>query len=212
MQDDYQRMLDNYRKQFADYTMTEHGAEPARIFHLRKPGWGGMEGVDIVFLGSDTVDRIVITGDLCPNDNQGCVSNVRYGLGWFARPQGGKYLCGRFLRETWVPECALAGLRDALAEQRRILAEDEPDANERRDVEKRIGALEEAIEAAALGDSDDPTRSAEAFSDWWCDTFNDGPEDTGYGYDPRDEALLVVIHETFVRLYAAHRRTTTEAA
>jgi hypothetical protein len=200
-------LLGGYRANFADYTMTKRGVEPAIVYQLRKPGYGGMEGVDVVLLGGDGVaERIIVTGDLCPNDNQGCASNIGYGLGWFAGKSSGQYLCSKFLRTTWVPEVARAALRDRLAEEEKE-ADESGSMCDRADAKTRAAKLAEAIEnVEENGDSiDDPTRSAEAFYELWTDVYQDGPEDTGFDYDPRSAALLIAIQEAFARLYWAAR-------
>lgn len=204
----FTQRLDEFRAQLADYTLTEMGAEPARIFLLRKPEGGAMEGVDIAFLGGPGLgERIIITGDLCPLLH-GCVSNIGYGIGWFAGRKSDAYLCEKFLRKVWVPEQALAALKDRLAEEEREereLGDDPVRAQERINAMARIQKLTEAIEEIG-GDPSDacaPTRSAEAFCDLWVDIYGDTPEDIGFGYAPRDAALLVAIQEAFARLYEA---------
>ena len=201
--------LARYRASFADYTMVKHGAEPAIIYQLRKPGHGGMDGVDLILLGGEHVgQRIVVTGDLSPNDNQGCQSNLGYGLDWFAGRCSDHYLCEKFFRKVWVPDLARAELRERLVEEQQEAADDEGNnAKARAELRERVEKLEEAVEHVEEdGDSiDDPTRSAEAFHDLWVDVYHDGPEGMGYGYDPRSAALLVAIQETFSRLYWAAR-------
>ena len=203
-------LLASYRKQFANYTLTELGAWPVRVYQLRKPGHGGMEGVDVLVMGGGQVpERIVVTGDLAPNDNQGCVSNVGYGLDWFAGRKSDDYLCGKFLRREWVPEIARAALKDRLEEEQKDAADENLDSLDRAAAKTRAEKLAEAMED--FGESTDPTRSAEAFHELWSDVYDDTPEDTGFGYDPRSAALLVAIQETFARLYWDTREAEEQA-
>lgn len=211
-QPSFATFLATYRKQFSDYTLTELGAAPARVFLLRKPEWERMEGVDIVFLGSDDgrgplAQRIVITGDLCPARNDGCASPPGYTLGWLRGATSHDYLCSNFLRERWVPANALDVLKDARDEVVRELAEDGLSGRDEECAKVRLRKLREAIEEAG----DEPencgtTRSAEAFCDLWIEVFGTSPEDEGVGYDPRDVALLVAIQEAFARLYEEHEK------
>ena len=214
----FEAKLTRYRAHFAPYTLTMLGAWPARLFQLRKPGEPRCGGVDIVVLGGDGVEeRILVTGDLCPSDN-GAISVVGYGLGWFAGRASGDYLCGVFVHKVWVPERARAALRDTLAEAQKDLSEhEEGDAREpcsdarcatyKTRLTERIAKLTEAVASFTEhpGSIDDPTRSASAFDDFWREVVNDDPEGTGYGYDPRNAALLTAIHETFARLYWAEQ-------
>lgn len=202
--------LARYRKNFADYTMVELGAWPVRLYQLRKPGHGGMEGVDVLVMGGDVDERIVITGDLAPNDNQGCVSNIGYGVDWFAGRKSDDYLCGKFLRQVWVPEDARAAIKDRLAEEQRDAADEDLDADERETARERAEKLAEAVEYAE--EFNDPARSSEAFHELWEEVYDDTPEDLGFGYDPRSAALLVAIQETFARLYWAKREAETLTA
>ena len=205
-------LLASYRKQFANYTLTELGAWPVRLYQLRKPGYGGMEGVDVLIMGGGQVpERIVVTGDLAPNDNQGCVSNIGYGLDWFAGRKSDDYLCGKFLRREWVPEIARAALKGRLEEEQRDEDDEDLDKDDRAAATTRIEAIGEALDAAADPGGADPTRSAEAFHELWTELYDDGPEDTGFGYGPRSAALLVAIQETFARLYWDKREAEEQA-
>lgn len=200
-----QRIADNCRA-FATYTLTTHGAPPVRLYQLRKPGLARVQGVDIVITGGGTEDvaeRILITGDLAPNRNDGSISVVGYGLDWFAGRCPVDYLCSRFLRKQWVPADARAALRERLVEEQ----EEVQDAGEAQEdasravkkVEKLTAALDEV--GRYSGGVSDPTRSAEAFSELWVEVYGDTPESIGYGYDARDAALLIVIQDTFRHLY-----------
>jgi hypothetical protein len=209
----YETLLDQYLRNFADYTLTEEGLglPPVRVFRLRKPGHGSMEGVDLLFTcGTETAraaERIVVTGDLCPNDNQGCVSNTGNGLLWFAGTASDDYLCSKFLRKTWVPDIALDALRGLLDDARKDTEADAEVVDERamERAHRRLHAVEEAI-AESEGEPDGEsaiTRSSEAFGEWEYEVFHDTSEAPGFGYEPREAALLCAIQKTFARLYAA---------
>lgn len=200
-----QRIADS-RAYFADYTMAVHRGSHTSAYLLRKPGHGGMEGVDILFTSEPLNERIVITGDLCPNDNQGCISDLGHGLGWFARRQGTDSLCAKFLRTRYVPQIALERLVSMLTDEVRDSTDEMLDDEQRSIAAERVAKIQEAIDSVDHGD--DPTRSAEAFHEWWTDTFDNSDDIPGYGYDLRDAALLTVICETFGRLYAATKTTT----
>lgn len=206
--------LARYRRGFAPYTMTKLGAEPAVLFQLRAPGEPRSGGVDVVILGGAGLEeeRILVTGDLCPGEN-GAISVVGYGLGFFVGRASGDYLAGIFFEKVWVPERARATLRDRLTEAQEESVEVVPgtpcgdalDAMYQARQAERIAKLTEAATAFTEhpGGIDDPTRDANDFDDFWRDVFNDDPEGTGYGYDPRSAALLTAIKETFARLYWA---------
>ena len=196
-----------YLAQFASYTLTEigPGVPHVRVFHLRAPGGGAMEGVEILFTSAPTRERIVVVGDLSPNDNQGCVSNAGYGIRWFARRWSNDHLASKFLQKVWVPDLALAALQSLLDDARKDSEANAEVVHERATERafKRLAAIEEAI-AASEGEPDGEratTRSAETFHEWYQDTFEDPPESTGFGYQPREAALLCAIQETFARLY-----------
>lgn len=94
-------------------------------------------------------------------------------------------------------------LREDIKEAQRELAEDDPDDRSKARLEKQIATLQEdGIEAE--DEDDDPTRSAEAFGEFYNEVFSDFEAGRGaYGYDPDERKRLCKIQQRFARLYAA---------
>lgn len=199
----YATNLEMFRRGFANHTLEEHPGPAGLTCILRPPSGGHCESTMLIFTGDDAgkvPGYIVVMGDLCPGAN-GVVSNIGYGVGWFAARKSEGYLCEKFLRKVWVPELALAALRQALQDERDAFVDADRAEVER--ITKRVEALEEAIEEAGEDASGDVVAESTPFYEAWTDIYDDSPEDQGYGYDPKDAALLVAIQETFARLYAA---------
>lgn len=162
-----------------------------------------------------TPDGIVICGDLCPGDgnNGGLVSDLGYGLGWFAGELGSDYLCSKFLRQKFVPQLAMKEIEswvDAIND-RRYDAEDkvsEIEDGEGDDMfsaclddsnaQERIDALEDIIYKLDCNEMGEHGLH-EALGDLDCDYVCEGVP--GYGYEPRDENLLSAIQRRFAYLY-----------
>lgn len=205
----FQKQGDQYAAYFADYTLTEvttEDAAPARYFKLRKPGHGNAEGVDLIFTGGpDVAERIIITGDLSPNDNDGCLTGAGYGLRWFLGRTDYEHLCSKFMRKVWVPELALEWLQATLEDAKEELATDDGDVS---GAVHLIEQLEEAIQGTGSDPEQGVTRSGESFWDWYYSVFDDPPDDSSrlaHGYPSREAALLCVIQGVFARLYWASK-------
>lgn len=164
-----------------DY-MSKHTLEKVGENHwlLRDPEFGGlMNSVRISFLPGA---RIAVYGDLCPG-RHGVVSATGYGIGWFSAPKGASYLGEKFLDTVWAKERALDELRWHLKEEEES---DEPDT-------KAAEKLKELIESELT----DERQLYDALE-------GTGYEDElpGYGYDPREERLLVAIQHRFAASYS----------
>lgn len=155
-------------------------AEAGDLRHYRLvPSSGGrMESTDIVF----TADHIVICGDLAPC-RHGVVSDVGYGIGWFSCGKSKGYLSEKFLETDWHRELAIAELDD--------FEDDEGNG------------LDEESKRELRGYAEDG--DVRGFYDWFTDQGYDVEYVPGFGYEPREQRLLVEIHERFVRLYAESR-------
>lgn len=162
----------------------ELDTEHYQAFRMAKPGTrcGSMR---IVF----TPEGIVILGDLTPMYN-GVISNLGYGLGWFSGQLSGSYLCEKFLREEFVPECALSYLKESL------------------ECSDDYGWTAEGVEAAKelkyrLENQDlSGFEFYEALQEFDPDGATDG---VGHGYNRRDAGMLCAIQRRFSVLRAAQR-------
>ena len=192
--------LDGNRRAFATYTLEDHGGAPAHTFVLRPPGGGNVQSTTLIFTGGPGVhEYIAILGDLCPQaGGNGVVSNIGYGVGWFARPTSHDHLCQKFLRQVYVPELARAALEDHQRQERADAV------NETLSEDWRKAASSAATELEAALADEDSFATHEALYETWEEVFgNTDVENTGMGYDARDAALLVAIQEAFARLYHA---------
>lgn len=168
------------------------------IYRLGPADGSWMESTRILITRHPLPEQIIVTGDLCPGDN-GILSDFGYGLGWFGSRKSECYLCEKFLRREWVPGLAKEALCQALHDARDEHGDEPPEEQA-----KRIDAIEDAIMA-----SDDPrgecapTRSSEAFYEFWVDVFGTSPEDEGFDYNPRDAGWLCAIQQRFAECYQA---------
>jgi len=156
---------------------TEH----YKAFSLSKPNTrcGSMR---VVF----TPEGIVILGDLVPLRN-GVVSDFGYGLDWFSSHLYGDYLCSKFLCEEFVPEIALANLKDHLehADDYGYSAENVLDVQE----------LIERLEGGELSEFEFNDTMYKIDPDFVIDGC-------GRGYNLRNASLLCAIQKRFAELYA----------
>jgi len=168
------------------------------VYRLGQADGSRMESTRILISREPLAEQIIVTGDLCPGDN-GVMSDFGYGLGWFGSRKSEGYLCEKFLRREWVPERAKEALFRALHDARDELG-DEPTEEHA----NRVDAIEHAIMA-----SDDPrgecapTRTGEAFYEFWTDTFGDSPEEQGFDYSLRTAGWLCAIQQRFAECYQA---------
>lgn len=174
------------------HVLTEIVSTPeVRVFKMAQPGTR-MMSVDVVF----TAGRIWLSGDLIVGDGRGVISDLSYGLNWFAGQLGADYLAEKFLRKRFVPELAICAMHTAIGDLR-----EQHEGEEMPEMDAmRIRRLEEALEDA--DDHSGVTRHAEAFHDFWCETMI-CYEGEGYGYDPTEQGWLAAIQERFAELYAA---------
>ena len=151
---------------------------------LREPGSGWMQCARLVFFKNPV--QILVTGDLCPL-RHGVVSDMRYGIEWFAGRLGESYLCEKFLKQEWVPEKCRDELKGLLAD----LTEDD-DAKDREAIEELLEQDFNEIGESGVRDALCETNSG------YCD---DGTP--GYTYNPRDAGILCGIQQRFAELYRA---------
>lgn len=177
--------LARYRTQFAGKELVEHASAPdgaIRSFYLREKDrqWGRMDSVYLLF----TIEGIIIAGDLCPNDNQGCASPIGYDIRWFAGRLSPDYLCSKFLRPRWVPELGVVELKRRLLEHRRT-------------GDLARATARDLFEEIRCTDPLDQSTAYRIHGDAGLSDF----EDLGQGYPPRDAALLIAIQERFSACY-----------
>lgn len=191
------------RRSMADKVLTIVAEYEGMIVYRLGPADGSwMESTRILVSRHPLPEQIIITGDLCPGSN-GILSDFGYGVGWFGSRKSEEYLCEKFLRREWVPERAKEALCQALHDAR-----DERCAEASDEEVARLDVIEDAIIA-----SDDPcgecapTRSSEAFYEFWNETFGDSPENQGMDYSPRDAGWLCAIQQRFVECYQALQYT-----
>lgn len=196
-------VTEDMRRAMADKVLSVVVEYPGMVIYRLGPADGSrMDSTRILISREPLAEQIIITGDLCPGAN-GILSNFGYGVRWFGRKQSEEYLCSKFLRREWVPERAKEALCHALHDARDGQT-DEPTEEQA----KRLDAIEDAIIA-----SDDPygecapTRTSEAFCEFWIEVFGDSPEDQGMDYNPRDAGWLCAIQQRFAECYQALQST-----
>lgn len=160
-----------------EFTLEQGG--DTRSFYLREKGMGRINSTLLV----ETPEGLIICGDLCPRQN-GVISNYGYGFEWFSKQLGREYLCSKFLRRTWIPDLAVEWLNKQLSDE---------DISDR--IKEEIQEYLEDVDGFGPGE--------EFFYDWFTSTFQDSPDDIGYGYDPHEADLLVEIQKRFAALYGA---------
>jgi hypothetical protein len=192
-------VTEDMRRAMADKVLSVVAEYEGVVIYRLGPSDGSwMESTRIMISREPLAEQIIITGDLCPGAN-GILSNFGYGVRWFGRKQSEEYLCSKFLRREWVPERAKDTLYEALRETMDTDVESEG-ADE--DANRRLDLIEDAIIA-----SDDPrgecapTRTSEAFYEFWTNTFGDAPENEGMDYNPRDAGWLCAIQQRFAKCY-----------
>lgn len=179
-----------------------HQVPGVTVYRLGLPNTG-IGSTKIIITSSPLAEQIILTGDLHPGDGHGLVSSPGYGIDWWSRPKDAEYLSVKFgLPTVYVREYAIDAIRDDLEMEQEGFDADGDDATA-----KRIQAIKAALQAVedadkgVWGEEEDPTRSAEAFYDWYCDTFGTCPDGEGWGYSPRDVGWLVAIQHRFAECW-----------
>ena len=187
------------------YRMSSLDAESS-IYQLKLEPDSEMQSTILIF----AMNRIVITGDWCPGNN-GVISDIGYGLNWFAGICDPRYLASRFLRKKWIPNSFREWVVDVIKE-----AENE----ERRDWEIGEGCIEhdrtekeawefflkyaDRWELFEVPDriANFPFRVKGIYDTWESvglyDALTDG---VGYDYNPDDLQLLSDIQRRFAEEY-----------
>lgn len=157
-------------------------SEKFKAFYLKDPAQGRQMSTLLTF----TPEGIVIMGDFCPGGprNEGVISSFGYDLGWFASEKSEDYLCGKFLKQEWNCQSALAWL---VENKKDILAEPEVSKDVLEDVEAYLSA----------GDMLEGDFMAE-MEEAGYDISDDAP---GYDYDPHTAAVLCGLQQKFSELY-----------
>lgn len=153
-----------------------------KAFYLREDPGMRMQSTLIMF----TPEGTWIGGDLCPEENKGVMSNFGYGLDWFSSKLDGRYLCEKFLRESWDADRAKREIVEMMRDRRGYEIE----------TRRRWAAcLREFVETGRYEECGD---LVDAMYNAGLDT-SDGPP--GYGYNERSRSILERIQKRFAELY-----------
>ena len=185
------------------YRMSESDVD-TYIYHLKLQPDSNMRSTVLIF----AMERIIITGDWCPG-GKGVISDIGYGLAWFAGICDPRYLASKFLRREWIPASFRKWVVDVILEadtedQRLWKLEGESF----QDTEQ--AAWERFLKYANQGELFEvPDRLAnvsfcvKGISNTWesvglYDALTDG---IGYDYNPDDLQLLSDIQRRFAEEY-----------
>jgi hypothetical protein len=174
-----------------------HAGGPVTVYRLGQPHTG-IGATRLVFIADPHVEQIILTGDRHPGDGHGLVSCAGYGLSWWVSRLSPGYLCEKFLRQQYVRAFAIEAIEDDLREHL-----EEPD-DEHGKTSGRALKMRDALQEAKESEDGwvaDPFRSAESFTDLYCDIWGECPYDLGYGYDPTAAGWLVAIQRRFAECY-----------
>ena len=179
------QMRESLKNHVLEEALPQTGA--IRAFYLKEPGQGRMMSTLFVF----TPEGIVICGDLCPGgpNNQGSISNFKYGIGWFSGKLSEGYLCEKFLAREWQIEVAEEWCRDHIAELKKEAAEDHKPVENLEEWEELLNDLE----GGEIGNE----RFHEALQDIDYDI-----EDEGYDYPLNTAGWLCALQQRFAEEYA----------
>lgn len=162
-------------------------SEKISAYYLKRPGQGRMMSTLILF----TPEGIVLQGDLTPGQN-GNVSALGYGRGWFSGRLSGGYLCEKFLNKVFRPDKAKRAIKEDIIEQRR-------DGSITKDRARELWN--------DMPDGDE--HDGRLFYEFYMDELGrDGCDFPAYGYDLAEAGWLCAIQERFAALYNAHAQAT----
>ena len=178
-------VTDTLRETLAGLDLVPHAMDPAHrlsSYYLMRPG-SRMGSVYLLFTG----EGIVLMGDYCPAQN-GVISCLGYGEGWFSERLGEDYLASKFLQKVWVPEQGAEALCYDLLHARRH------DRLTKADAREAFDAVTEAVADYALT----AERAYTIHGDAGLSDF-----EGGMGYEPHEMALLCAIQQRFAEAKAA---------
>lgn len=189
MSDRIGQLVRQYRKNFAEHELTVVTETPeVTVVWLRKPGTG-IYSAQIAFLPRG----ISISGDVCFHSEHAVFCDFKT-LGWFSGQLSADYLTEKFrLRRTWNGEEARAEVADWIRQCRPVLLDEDDGRLDTRELEN-IHNLRCLLRDPCL-DWDDPNEVYDATVEW-----GEPPEATVA--HPAAVAMLVVVQETFARLWA----------
>jgi hypothetical protein len=177
-------LLSMYMKDLENHVLTcLCDTEHVQCYRMGKPGTGTMSTY-VTF----TPAGICLQGDFTPKQN-GSVSSRGYGVDWFSGELGGSYICEKFLQRKWVAELAADELRSS-----KCWARDGASDHVRIELDGLVRQLD--------GGEMDGRQLHDAMEDLGLEVSDGMP---GWGYDPREEAALRAIQQTFARLYRASK-------
>ena len=125
-----------------------------RHYRLQVTGEGRLQSTDLMF----TADHTAIFGDLSPGRN-GVVSSLGYGLAFFSKERGARYLAEKFLTTDWHADLASKELHDLVASDPGLF---EPDSTERQMGDTRDDVISHLDGLISDGD-------VRGFYDWFID-------------------------------------------
>lgn len=174
------------RESLANHTLEIHVDTPQLKAWYLRPAKGGRMMATLIL---STVEGLVIMGDLCPGQN-GAISCLGYGAGWFGGRLSEQYLCSKFMGRVFVPEIGDEALRHRIIEARRGGAVSKDSARD------AYNATRDAVANGALsGDrAYDIHTNIAGLQDF---------ESLGYDYEPGEAGWLCAIQQRFAELYTA---------
>jgi len=178
MQTEQDKRIDRFYDQIKDLIIHRVNDDKTH-YELRKPD--GSSNC-MVLIDELPYKRIVIGGDFHPGSN-GVVSRHGYDLNWFCNASSSDYLAEKFAIENrWTRERLMDEANEKLANSEKKLSKDE----EAFWLEAKNGYFDNEYELL----------------DALMNTYNfyDSDYTPGYGYDPRDIAILAAIQRRFSEL------------
>lgn len=187
-------VTDELRKMFANHVLELIQEGAITGYYMREPGTR-----NCLVLLTFSPEGITITGDLTPEPN-GSVSVYGYDLNWFAGQMSEAYLCGKFLTYRWLPELAVAEIRDPEGWIRAEIVDDvERDDGDRAEDLAILNSLADSLEADECG--------VHGMIDRLNAVRIQCEEVPGYGDDPKEVRVLCAIQQKFRQLYWAGNNT-----
>ena len=174
----YDELLENnylqctiFNKSFKSFTLKRKGSYTCSCFITETPG--GM----------------MIYGDMHPGGGQGLISPYQYNLLWFSKALSPDYLASKFLTKCWVPELAKEEIEGWLAHPDWYSLEEltSEQIEDLTSIKNNIASSQESF--------------YESLQDTECvgHLLDEGPP--GWGYEPKDYALLVAIQRRFSKCF-----------
>ena len=176
------------------------------IWRMWRPGTGFYR-VLLTF----SQEGVVLQGDITYGVNTGACGTFQYSyeLDWFSGKLSEDYLCGKFLRQIWVPKYAIEWQKEELA---RATNGEEPEEMEMMDWSAELieGARDiiTDLERNLINNEFEFHQALENLTEHGYDY--DSMEIPGYGYEPTSAMWLCAVQQKFVELYAKWKESELE--